>query len=405
MNPAYANQPCGRRVLHVLGALERGGVETWLLELAERLEGTGWYFDFCSLGPEAGRYRPRVEAAGGRVWPCPVGEPGFSRRLYRLLRLGRYDVVHSHVHYFSGAVLALAAAARVPARVAHSHNTADGHISTLARRCYRGGARRLLNASLTRGLACSSDAAAALFGPAWQQDPRITVLRYGIAPGVEPSPELRAALRHELGTPLATPLIGHVGRLEPPKNHAFLLEVAAALHRERPKIVWVLAGEGSERHRIEQRLAALGLNRAVRLLGRREDVPRLLAALDAAVLPSLYEGLPLALLEAQAGGLRAVVSSRITPEAAVVREAVEFLTLEAGPEVWARRVAAAVDGGRLPCREAAPQLRAAGFAIDQSLARLLELYSRDTKQRAAPEGHGWEAAPGTGAPLALRPPR
>ena len=90
-------------MLHVLGGLNPGGVETWLLELARHADGSGWAFDFCLLGPEKGAYADELERRGSRIWRCPVRRPElFMQRLYRLLRRTRYDIVHSHVHYFSG---------------------------------------------------------------------------------------------------------------------------------------------------------------------------------------------------------------------------------------------------------------------------------------------------------------
>src|SRR3989442_3041029 len=97
-------------------------------------------------------------------------------------------------------------------------------------------------------------------------------------------------------------------------------------------------------------------------------------AMDLLLLPSLHEGLPLVLLEAQAAGLRSIASSRVTREAAVVSGAVDFLPLEAGPAYWAERIAASVDRGRLPAAEAAEQLESAGFTIEQSLQQLLDVY-------------------------------
>jgi glycosyltransferase involved in cell wall biosynthesis len=364
------------RVLHVLGSLERGGVETWLLDLIRRLDRSRWQFDFCTLGPNRGRYAPQAWAAGSRVLSCPLSRTGFLVRLYRLLRAGGYSIVHSHVHCFSGIVLAAAKMAGVPVCAAHSHNTHDARADTPLRILYRAGARGLLGRVANLRLACSGDAAAALYGRRCGEDPRVRIVRYGLNGILENSNET-PGLRRQLGllNP-GTQVVGHVGRFERQKNHRFVLQVALAVKARRPGVRWLLIGDGELRPAIEQQARRLGLDSEVVFAGRREDVCDLMSgAMDAFIFPSLHEGLPLALLEAQAAGLRSVVSTQVTPEAAVVRDAVDFLPLAASPDAWAAHVLAALDRGRLRRDQAAAELKAGGFAIDRSLESLLAAYA------------------------------
>jgi glycosyltransferase involved in cell wall biosynthesis len=353
------------RVLHVLGALERGGVETWLMELAARLDQRRWRFDFCLLGRRPGRHALRVEALGCGVRHLPRG-PAFAGRFYNLLRHERYDIIHSHVHGFSAGILALAWAAGARVRIAHSHNTSDGRPDTWPRRLYRAAARRGFAVVATHRLACSAPGARALFGPRGA-----AILPYGVATD---APAAGGGLRERLGLN-GTPVVGHVGRFEEQKNHEFLLEVARSLAELRPEARWLLVGEGPLRREIEFRARLLGLAGTICFAGLREDVPALLReAVDVFVLPSRYEGLPVALLEAQAAGLPAVVSACVPRQAAVLPEAVEFLPLSAGPEAWAERLSARLGDARPSAPEAAGRLAAAGLTIEQSLAALLRIY-------------------------------
>ena len=381
-------------VLHVLGSLERGGVETWLLDLLHHLDWSHWRFDFCTLGPCCGRYAELARSRGSRVLACPLGEPRnleragvFLRRLHRLLRSGRYAVVHSHVHYFSAVVLSVARAAGVPVRVAHSHNSRDGQPDTWPRRLYRAASARLLAAASSWQLGCSVDAAEALFKtshrtaarPGWRSHPPVDVLHYGLRDSFHSKPApgdgAPAALRLELGLGGAAAVIGHVGRFERQKNHEFLLNVAAWTVCLDPAIRWLLVGEGCRKAEIEERANRMGLGGVVHFCGRREDVPALMTqAMDAFVLPSRHEGLPLALLEAQAAGLPSLVSSRITREAAVVQGAVEFLPLEAGAAIWAQQALSVLKRGRISRDIACRQMETGGFTAQRSLEGLLAIY-------------------------------
>ncbi len=365
------------KVLHVLGGLERGGVETWLLNCLTRLDPARWRFDFCALGPEPGRYAPLALERGSRVLHCPLrpSPVAFAARFWRLLRQQRYQLVASHVHHFSAAILGLAGAAGARARVSHAHNTSDGRRDTLPRRLYRGSSLALLGGVMTRGVACSQAAAVSFYGPHWRSR-RVEIVPYGVAEA-DCGADSPAEVRRRLGLDPEAPVIGHVGRFDPQKNHGFLLQVAAELRRLKPQARWLLVGDGAGRGAIERQIRDLDLGGTVVLAGRREDAPRLMGrAMDLLLFPSLFEGLPLALVEAQAAGLPALASSRITREAAVVKGAVEFLPLEAGPRVWAERACRRLADGRLPPDRCATAIQAAGLTIEQSLDRLLQAYAR-----------------------------
>ncbi len=374
-------------VLHVLGSLERGGVETWLLDLLDHLDSRCWRFDFCTLGMHTGRYTQRVRSRGGRVIPCPLGSrktvfslARFAARLHRILRRGAYVVVHSHVHQFSAVVLAVAKAAGTPVRIAHSHNTQDGVEDSWLRNFYRGAAIRLLAKTATACLACSVDASKAFF-PNADSPPNfpVKILRYGLSDawhlgGGEPR-AAGALRRREFGIGDDEKVVRMVGRFDRQKNHEFLLDVAAEIRRSDPRIRWLLVGGGPLLPQIEEKARRMGIQDCVRFCGVREDVPHLMfEVMDALILPSLHEGLPLVLLEAQAAGLRALVSSQVTPEAAVVNGAVELLPLEAGPAAWARRIQACLGLPKIPRAAAWKEIAAAGFTVEQSLRDLLDIY-------------------------------
>ena len=365
------------RVLHVLGGLDPGGVETWLLELVRHAGGSGWAFDFCLLGSENGAYTDELERRGSRIWRCPVRRPElFTQRLYRLLRRTRYDIVHSHVHYFSGWVLRVARAAGVPVRLAHSHNSHDGGSRNGFRLVYRSWMKSLLRRSMSRGLACSATAAEALFGKDHKKNPRVRPAPYGI--DLEKFRRLlpdRIQLRNEFGIPAGVPVVGHVGRLEPQKNQDFLLEVAAATATVMPQARFVIVGEGRLRERLEAKADQLGLLPRIRFAGERGDISELMVGLfDAFLLPSLHEGLPLVALEAQAAGLPLLMSNHITEEAVVLPRISHHYSLKAGPLHWAVGLRRMLESKRLSPSEACRRLAEKGFGIGTSLENLTANY-------------------------------
>jgi glycosyltransferase involved in cell wall biosynthesis len=366
--------------------MDPGGVETWLMHVLRNIDRERFQFHFCTSGRHAGLYAGEIEKLGGKVLRCPKGANlwSFARRFRRILREGNYDVVHSHVHFFSGAVLRWAKAEGVPIRIAHSHNSYDGKPNSRVRNSYRRLMHSWINCYATHGLAASRPAAADLFGQRWQEDGRFAVLHYGIDLDSFRRPFVRDEVRRELGIPCSAIVVGHVGRFAPQKNHAFLLEIAAEIFKVRPDMHFLLVGEGPFRLEIEARAEAMGFNGRMHFVGTRTDIPRLmLAAMDVFVFPSLWEGLPVTLIEAQAAGLHCVVSDAVPEEIALRPEAVEFLPVFAGANHWATQV---IRGLETPRRSLASILDAASrsqFSIQNSVRELTSVYSA-MQQSSAP---------------------
>ena len=349
--------------------------------MAPQVEESGWAFDYCLLGPEIGLYADQFEKYGSRVLRCPLRPSAFfAPRFYRLLRRGGYEVVHSHVHHFSGFVLGLAKGAGVPVRVAHSHNAHDGQPDTLTRRLYRNAMLGLLSRSMTAALACSETAAAWLPGG---EGKAVSLLPYGI--DLERFRRLhpdRGRLRREFRIPAGAPVVGYVGRLEPQKNPFFLLDVIAEASQSIPQAYFVIVGDGRLRARLEQLAEQRGLGARVRFAGQRRDVAQLMVGLfDAFVLPSLWEGLPLAALEAQAAGIPTLVSDRVTDEIGVLPQISYRAPLEAGAAAWARKLGEMLEARRLSSAEASSALEALNLDVACSCRRLTGLYDELIERR------------------------
>jgi glycosyltransferase involved in cell wall biosynthesis len=356
--------------------MQTGGAELRTLEVMRALDRSRFALEFCALTGKAGDLDPEVERLGGRVHHVGLG-PSFPARFVRLLRRGRFDAVHSHVHLSSGAILALARMARVPRRIAHFRSASDGRPDGPRRRAQRLLMRSLIHASATNILAVSRGAMSGAWGDGWESDPRCEVIYNGIDEARFAALPDRNGVRREFGIPPDSALCIHVGRMDAAKNHEFLVEAFARLAELVPKARLVLVGRGGNEieHRVRARAAAPDLRNKVFFAGVREDVPRLLLAADVMLFPSLWEGLPGALLEGCAAGLP-VVASDIPPvrEVAPFFRTVRGVPLSEGCLAFAR-IAAQTLEDRSAGPSAPPRLAGTPFALESCVARLSRVWT------------------------------
>jgi glycosyltransferase involved in cell wall biosynthesis len=368
------------RILHVVGGMSRAGAETWLMHVLRRIDRKQFRMDFLVHTRRETAYDAEVRALGSRIIPCldPSRPCRYAPQFRRVLaECGPYDVVHSHLHHFNGIVLRLAAGC-VPVRIAHSHldtSRLDCR-SPWPRKAYLRLCERWIHRYATLRLACSRDAAACLYGPAWKQDPRVQILPCGL--DLDPFSELpdRRTVRAGLGIPADALVLGHVGRFCEQKNHTFLLDVAAEVLCRQPKAMLLLVGEGPLQEPLREKARRLGILEKIVFAGSRGDVPSLmLGAMDVFVFPSLYEGLGLVAVEAQAAGLPCILSASVPQEADVMPRLVRRVSLAASPAAWADAVLACRGGASREEREAAlAEVRRSSFNIQSSLSRLESLY-------------------------------
>jgi glycosyltransferase involved in cell wall biosynthesis len=369
-----------------------GGLETWLLQVLGHIDRAHFQFDFCICGPDAGIYAKEVENLGGRILLCPrgLGLSSFRSGFKKVLHQGKYDVIHSHVSFFSGLLLRWAEKEGVPIRIAHSHNVHDGRPDTFPRGLYRTIMKSWINLHTTHGLAASKPAADALFVKNWESDQRFHVLHYGLA--LQPFQKSidRAEVRAEFGIPFEAPVVGHVGRFDQFKNQGFLVEVANAVLKRRPDVHFLFVGDGALRPAIETTVRRMGISQKVHFAGIRTDVPRLMiGAMDFFVFPSVYEGFGLCLLEAQAAGLQCLVSDAVPNEVIKVPGSVDFLALSLGKDHWSTKIISGLDFSRPKSTSALSCELQDRFSIKESLRELTSVYTARQMPSSplAPEQH------------------
>lgn len=334
------------RVAQVVGKMAGGGVEQVVMNYYCHIDRSRVQFDFIVDSDSTLVPREEIESLGGRIFEVPPYQRvlAYQRALARLFRERRWPIVHSHVNALSVFPLRAAKRAGVPVRIAHSHSTAGkGEPAKNAVKCIL---RRLSNVYPTHRMACSRYAGEWLFGKGAEFEVvynAIDLSRFAF------DAEARARARADLGLAGSQFAVGHVGRFMPQKNHRFLIEAFAELARLRPDAVLLLVGSGEAEAVVEGWAAERGVADKVLSLGQRDDVDRLYQAFDVFALPSLYEGLPLVSVEAQAAGLPCFLSDRITREVDVTG-AVRFLPID-DPSAWATAFSEVTPGARVDvCR-------------------------------------------------------
>lgn len=368
------------RVLHVVAAMNRGGTETWLLDLLSRTDPTRFHHDVLVHVNKAAAMDQAVRDTGASLIQAPPsGRPWrYGANLRRVIEQhGPYDVIHAHLHHFSGLVLRSAARAGVPVRIAHSHSDTrwlDGRANQ-ARRFYLRLAEHWIRRYATHCLAVSRPAAASLFGQSWESDRRVSVVYCGIA--LERFSKLNstcAAFRQSFGIPPEARVFAHVGRFVQPKNHVFLVEIFRRIAQLEPNAWFVLIGDGPLRPLIEGWVECAGIAPRTLFLGMRNDVPQLLGGVvDLLLLPSLWEGLPITLIESQAAGVPALYSDAITAEAEELPYLLRRVSLRKSAAEWAVE---AVSVAKSPRPDAGrDRMTCSRFDIRACVATLGEIYS------------------------------
>ncbi len=364
------------RVLQVFGEpFSNGGQDSYIMNMYRHIDRARVQFDFFtpftirneSMAAEVTALGGRMEAAG-----YPFGEDNnryFTAGLTAYLATHRYDIVHIH----SGSTYALMMGARLARRhgarrvAVHSH---CGGFMNLKYRVIRLLSRRALMTYPTDYFACSHLAARWKFPTPIIREGRYRVLHNAVdTTRFRYSPALRDDTRRALG--LTDKLVvGHIGRFATQKNHRYLVEIFAALADIEPRAHLVLVGYGDLEAKTLADIDARGLSDRVSFLGVRQDAHALMNAFDVFLLPSLFEGLPVVGVEAQATGLPVVTSDAVTPELPIPRLAV-YKPLADPPTDWARAVLAAAATER---RDTTDEMVAAGYDVRVAAARMQRIY-------------------------------
>jgi glycosyltransferase involved in cell wall biosynthesis len=376
------------RVLHVVENLDKQAVETWLLRVlrvaSQDYPQFHWTF-FCVFGKE-GRLDEEARSLGAEVIHSQyeIGDKvHFIHALRKVMNAGHYDILHCHHDIMSALYLAASAGLPFRKRIVHVHNTSL-HLPTpnrmkadLVRRPMREVCLRMAD----RIVGISQDALVSMVGKHVNGAGRFTVLHYAVdtakfAPA-QGRAELRLQLRRDLQLQPDARILLFVGRMVDYKNPCLLVEILAELLKAEPAAVAVFAGTGELESSVQELAQCHSLAANVRVLGFRDDVPRLMLGSDVLIWPSVEEpkeGLGLGIIEAQSAGLPVVMSRSVPDEAIVVPELVKVLSLAEGAKVWADAALQLLQnppGDREKSRKA---VEASSFSMRQGVKNMMSLY-------------------------------
>lgn len=358
------------RVLQIMSSVYTGsGVAQVMMRYVRRISDQVSCDFFIYYDGDAPSFASEIEGMGQKVFVA--GKPGvseipaFRAHLAGVLAEGRYDVVHLHDMYLGPIVFPVARRAGVPVRVAHSHSTrfSDNSASALRNRVLTS----IGLSQATHYVACSKAARVLLGGHSGDA----LVLNNAIECDAFAFDEgWRESARAEIGATPRTLLLGSAGRLAEQKNQHYMLVLLLGMLNRGYDCMLAIAGTGPKEQELRSAAAELGVADKLVLLGQREDVPRLYSAFDVFLLTSLFEGLPLSLVEAQASGLPCLASDSITGEASIVNTRM----LPLGDDVaWLDALEGFIDFA--PDRRAAlAAVKAAGFDIDAEAPKLTDWY-------------------------------
>lgn len=370
------------RVLHSVSNMDRGGIETMLMNYYRHMDRTHVQFDFLIHKPQVGTFEEEILQLGGRVFITPGLNPlRYPQYMHYLQQVVQQhpEIRILHAHNESLALYALHAAklAELPIRIAHAHNT--GILLDwkwpLKRIC-----KPFLSAAATELWACGSAAGHYYFGHN-QWNARGKIIHNAInVDAFRFSKAERQRIRNHYGWQDKT-VIGHVGRFDAQKNHARLLDIFACYAKQNEKAVLVLVGEGALAVEMRQKAKRLGLENRIFFAGMQDNVSPWYQAMDVFLMPSRFEGLPVVAVEAQAAGLPCLFSSAVPEEAMLAAHAVA-LSLSEKDEVWADEISR-LAANQFDRTTGAEIIRNAGYDIVQEAKRLQETYLHLSQSAAA----------------------
>lgn len=360
------------RVASVIGRYIGGGVEAVTINYYRNIDKNKVQLDFICDEDSTNIPYEEIEKMGGKVIIIPSYSKPFKyhKALKRVLKEGNYKIIHSNINTLSVFSLFAAKCAGVPVRIAHSHSTTNK--KEKKKNLMKQVLRPFSKVFATDYMCCSELAGRWLFGNKEYDKGNVYLLNNAIdLDKFKYNESLRKKKRKELGIKDDTLVIGHIGRFVAQKNHDFLIDIFNEIHKKNNNSILLLAGQGPLMEDIKNKVKDLNLDDSVKFLGQRNDANELYQAFDVFLLPSLYEGLPVVGVEAQAAGLLCYLSDDMTKETKVL-DITKFMSLDNTPKEWADNILD--DVKKYKRIDTSKEMTAKNFNIKEEAKKLEEYY-------------------------------
>lgn len=362
------------RILQVLGGLNRGGAETMVMNLYRAIDHKKVQFDFIIHSATQNDYENEIKEFGGKIYVFPPFK-GYNIIKYKkvwknfLREHPEYRIVHSHVRSYASIFFPIAKKYGLKT-IIHSHSTSNGY-------GIKGKIKDILQKPLIYQsdylFSCSDLAGKWLFGEKGIRKDNYYIIKNAIDVNKY---RYNKMVREEYKKKLEVEnniVFGHVGRLTIPKNHIYLLKVFKKIVEKKSNAVLLIIGDGELKEQIQNQIIEYGLQNNVKLLGSRDDIPEIMQVIDVFLFPSLWEGFPMTIIEAQAAGLPCIISNNITSEVKLATN-VEMLSVdETEIDNWVKHSLKSINN-RLP--DASKLILSAGFDINITSKWLIQFYRR-----------------------------
>ncbi len=326
------------RIAQIMGKWLGGGVEAVVMNYYRHIDRDKIQFDFICDEDSTNIPYEEIEKLGGKVILIPPYQKIFKyhKELKRVLKEGKYKIVHSHINTLSVFSLFAAKYAGVPVRIAHSHATTSN--KEFLRNIIKNILRKFSKIYATDYFACSELAGRFQFGNKAYNEGKVTIINNAIDINrFLFNKDKRKKIRDELNINEETILIGNVGRLESVKNQKFVIDIFKEYLKNNNNAFLIIVGEGSLKKSLLNHIEEANLKDKVKLVGQREDIDFVYSALDVFLFPSLYEGFGLSLIEAQCSGVSCLASNNVIKEIKV-SSCIKFLDLTLSAYEWAENV-------------------------------------------------------------------
>lgn len=368
-----------KRILHIVGRMNRAGAETMLMNLYRKLDRDKFQFDFVYFTEEHCDYDKEILELGGRIFKIPnnIYKNPISRTiaLYKLIKKeAPFHAIHCHQMFSNSLHLIAGYYGGIKMRIAHSHNTSDANSNKFIGKIYHSISKVLISKYATDYIACGENAGKYLF-------PKINDVVFlpnaiDLNAFVNENVKQRHLVLKTKNIEKETIIITQIGRLSPVKNHGFTLNFAKFLKEQNFNFHLAIVGAGVLENKLKLLTEELDIENYVTFCGVRDDIDVILSNSDLMIMPSLFEGFPVVLVESQACGTPSLISSTISPEVDLGMGLIHYCDLYSNYDIWFDNIKRALKNSKVSAKTRRQVLSDNGYNINLSVKKLELFYEK-----------------------------